>query len=137
MHFIVSCFGAGAVPSSKAKTWPFGTALMTPYELLDHVEVMLGLGYPPSSEAERIAQYQTKLSSVAGEPFWARSFEADPWATARELLSWRDQLVEAGWSPHNLKPGPARLRDLAAAELDGRAPDAGIIRPLGGSSGCT
>jgi hypothetical protein len=86
VHLIVSCFGAGAVPPSKAAPWPFGTALMTRHELLDHVEGMLGLGYPPSSQAERIAQYQSKLSLVPGGPFWSVSFEADPWATTRELF---------------------------------------------------
>jgi hypothetical protein len=45
-------------------------------------------------------------------------------------LGWRDQLVEAGWSPHKLKYGPQRLRDLAAAELAGCPLIAGMFDRL-------
>ena len=50
---------------------------------------------------------------------WSRSFEADPWSTARLLLSWRDELVGAGWAPVDNPALSSRLRDVCSAEKAG------------------
>lgn len=50
--------------------------------------------------------------------FWpARSVAVDPWNTARQLLAWRDAVVEAGWRmPAPGVPLPARLATLRDLE---------------------
>ena len=99
-------------------------AVVGPMRLLDHIETMLGLGAPAVAGVKRIAIYRRKLESVGAGRFWADSFEKDSWSTARELLNWRDELVEAGWQAKESLPAK-RLADLAAAE------DAGPGLPFG------
>jgi len=65
----------------------------------DHVETMLGLGRPDVSAVRRIAVYQRKVAAAGAKRFWSASFNLDPWSSTRELLGWRDELVEAGWRP--------------------------------------
>lgn len=88
--------------------------------LIAVLEVQLGLTGPRGAEAVRIAAYAAKLRaavSAGSAPFYAASFARDPWATAKALLAWRDQLVAAGWQ--GLAIGSARLDDLAKAEVAG------------------
>jgi hypothetical protein len=103
-------------------------AVVGPMQLLDHLETMLGLGAPAVAGVKRIAVYRRKLAA-AGPRFWSRSFEKDSWATARELLNWRDELVEAGWRP-GMAASPRRIADLAAAETSGPALPAGLADRL-------
>ncbi|WP_298354680.1 PD-(D/E)XK nuclease family protein [Rhodoblastus sp.] len=112
---------------ADAGTWPehpgagaavVDAAVVGPMRLLDHVETMLGLGAPANAGVKRIAIYRRKLEACGDGRFWSESFEKDPWSTARELLKWRDELVEAGWRPETPIPGK-RLVDLAAAESAG------------------
>lgn len=95
-------------------------AVVGPMRLLDHVETMLGLGAPAVAGVKRIAIYRRKLESAGAGRFWGESFLKDSWSTARELLNWRDELVEAGWQA-NASLSAKRLVDLAAAE--GAGPD--------------
>ena len=77
---------------------------------------MLGLGMPVASDVVRIAAFQAALEGMDGPTrFWSRSLQVDGWATARTLLGWRDQLVDAGWRGASGWYG-ARLVDLAAAD---------------------
>ena len=95
-------------------------AVVGPSGLIAILEVQLGLTGPRGAEAVRIAAYAAKLraSNESGAPpFFAASFARDPWATAKALLGWRDQLMASGWQGQAI--GAARIDDLARAEQDG------------------
>lgn len=97
--------GAGAV----------GAPVVGPLGLIDILETARGMGAPTTANVVRIAAFQAALERLEGPPrFWARSLEVDGWATARTLLRWRDELVEAGWSADR-DWSAGRLPDLAAA----------------------
>ncbi|KAB1068576.1 hypothetical protein [Methylobacterium planeticum] len=98
-------------------------AVVGPTGLLDILATRLGLGGPQVPPVVRIATWQRKLEAAARETarFWTASLASDGWATARQLLSWRDALIEAGWSPTLLVAPPERLADLEAAEQAGPA----------------
>ena len=92
-------------------------AVVGPTGLIDVLEVQLGLTGPRGAEAVRIAAYAAKLRAalrVSVNPFYAPSFARDPWATAKALLAWRDQLTAAGWTGGVI--GSPRIDDLARAE---------------------
>ena len=96
------------------------SAVVGPSGLIDVLEVQLGLTGPRRSEAVRIAAYAAKLKAalVNSQVFYAPSFARDPWATAKTLLAWRDQLTATGWTGDAI--GTQRIDDLARAE--GAAP---------------
>ena len=96
------------------------SAVVGPNGLLDVVETMLGLGRPVIANVARIAVYRLKIEAAGGARFWSESFSIDPWSSARELLRWRDELIEAGWRP-GVGAARRRLGDLAAAENEGPA----------------
>ena len=76
-------------------------AVVGPTGLIDVLEVQLGLTGPRGAEAVRIAAYAAKLRAALSHgpnPFYAPSFARDPWATAKALLVWRDELTAAGWT---------------------------------------
>lgn len=92
-------------------------SVVGPAGLVNILETQLGLTGPRPVEAVRIAAYAGRLRAVVAsnaQRFFAASLEKDPWATARLLLGWRDQLVAAGWSGNKI--ASRRLEDLAAAE---------------------
>lgn len=95
-----------------------GFAALGPIGLLSLMETCVGLGGPSVSAARRIAVLRRRIAllGVTGR-FWAGSFEVDPWAVARELLSWRDSLVAAGWTAKVTPKLLSRLADLAALEV--------------------
>jgi ATP-dependent helicase/nuclease subunit B len=96
-------------------------AVVGPTGLIDILEVQLGLTAPRGAEAVRIAAYAAKLrAALTTNPtgFYAASFARDPWATAKALLAWRDQLLAAGWDGSLI--GSDRPDDLARVE--GEAP---------------
>lgn len=109
-----------------------GTAVVGPLGLLSLVETSAGLGGPSIPAARRIAVMRHRLSRLAERPcFWRDSFVVDPWAVARELLAWRDDLVEAGWTAYAIAKPPPRLADLAALEaLDEPALPSGLADRL-------
>jgi hypothetical protein len=110
---------AGAWPEHPGtKAAVLDAEVVGPLRLLDHVETFLGLGRPDVSPVRRIAAYRRKVEAAGSGRFWSASFAVDPWSTARELLIWRDELVEAGWKP-GLGGERSRLADLAAAERAG------------------
>jgi len=93
-------------------------AVVGPLRLLDHVETMLGLGRAEVAAVRRVAIYRRKIEAAGPGRFWSASFAVDSWSAARELLAWRDELVEAGWRPH-VGLARKRLADIAAAEESG------------------
>ena len=100
-----------------------------PLRLLDHVEIMLGLGRPDFAAVRRIAVYRQKIEAAGPDRFWSKSFAVDPWSTARELLRWRDELVEAGWTG-GVGSERSRLADLGAVETSGPALHLGVVDRL-------
>ena len=94
-----------------------------PLQLLDLLETRLGLNGPRSAAVLRIAQYFARLRAIDdGGCFFSRSLAADGWATARLLLSWRDELVAAGWSPTQASWAGERLAGMARCETREQLP---------------
>lgn len=101
-----------------------GEYFFGPTKLLNWLEGQLGLsGYRNNTAYLRIELYRQALGQYISEtadtvqPFFARSFEADRFASAEALLAWRDELLLAGWNFMQSDQLPPRLRDLAAVEL--------------------
>ncbi|MGJ0391158.1 MAG: hypothetical protein ACR650_00105 [Methylocystis sp.] len=104
-------------------------AVVGPLRLLDHVETLLGQGGPQIATVERIAIYKRKIEAAGADRFWSKSFGLDPWSSTRELLGWRDELIEAGWRP-GVGLERTRLADIAAAEEVGPALPEGLADRL-------
>lgn len=81
------------------------------------LETHLGLTAAPVSAARRAAAYLLALRA-ADHPdrFFHRSLDADEVGAAVQLLTWRDELMLAGWDGRTADNWPSRLCDLAAAE---------------------
>lgn len=93
-----------------------------PWGLLQLLETHLGLTGQTLHPARRIAQYLERLKQFDHEEAWFHaSFEADSWSTAKRMLEWRDQLVEAGWRGQAIEHGSQRLQALS--ELEGSDKD--------------
>src|SRR5690606_39023181 len=76
-----------------------GAPVVGPNGLVEILETVRGLGAPSTANVVRIAAFEAALESLDGAPrFWAKSLGVDGWATARTLLRWRDELVDAGWN---------------------------------------
>ena len=117
-----------------------GQPVVGPAGLVDILETALGLGGPRAAQVVRIASFQSTLESLDQTCFWSRSLEMDPWATARTVLGWRDELVGLGWRGGAEWAG-ARLADLATASaaastLPPGLPDriAAVLDGLGGTA---
>lgn len=100
-----------------------GTHYFGPNGFLTMLETHLGLTVlPANNEYLRIEQYRQAIMRHAegcGEEnnsFYWRSFEADQFATAAELLSRRDELLLAGWNFSIKNDLPNRLKTLAEIE---------------------
>lgn len=92
-----------------------GAPVVGPNGLVELLETARGLGAPSTPNVVRIAAFEATLENLDGPArFWTKSLEVDGWATARTLLRWRDELVDAGWKPTAAWTSP-RLADLAAA----------------------
>ena len=96
-----------------------------PIGLTSLLATRLGLTTPDVPHVQRIAAYrrvlQAHLEALENDtqrPWFAQSFAKDPWATARQVLAWRDELVGAGWRPdeHHDASMPPRLATLARVE---------------------
>lgn len=97
-----------------------GIFYLGPEGLIRYLEQRLGIVPEDCTRAERMYAYLDSLREYTGpgkeETFFSRSFEADPFGTARDLLSKRDELALAGWDFSYSDDLPRRLRDLAAVE---------------------
>lgn len=102
-----------------ARSGAVGRAVVGPAGMLDILAGQLGLSGPPIAPVVRIAAWEAKLESAAAieRRFYSASLSADALSTARLLLSWRDDLVEAGWTPVDAGTAGRRVADLAATEL--------------------
>jgi len=102
-------------------------AYMNPSGLLRYLEGFYALGAPAiNREALRNEQYRQLLSAHSAmheaegglSVFYRASFEADQTATAEELLSRRDELIDAGYPLHQEAGAgmPVRIRVLHELE---------------------
>ena len=91
---------------------------VTDRTLLPLLERQMGCaGYDDDNDALRIEQYRQLLRQHEDSAaFYTAAFRADPFATAAELLSRRDELLLAGWSFAPEPDCPERLRVIAALE---------------------
>jgi len=97
-----------------------GKLFVGPGELLNLLETQLGLGGKDIHQAIRIQQYMECMEQLHGldaGAFFAVSFAADPWSSAKQMLAWRDELVLAGWTGGTADDFTCRLDALAALEL--------------------
>lgn len=94
-----------------------GEPVWGPTAFLRDLELRLGLAHVDASDAARAHVYSKRLQAgLHRNPFYTRSLEVDPHGTATTLLSWRDQLVEAGWCGQDLPNAGPRVEALIAAE---------------------
>ena len=115
--FGVACDGRAYPDFPGSADGVLGAAVVGPRGLIEILETRMGLTAPHEGAAVRIAAYTAKLRSVlTGRPgaFFAASFARDPWATAKTLLTWRDDLILSGWGGGPV--GEPRIDDLALAE---------------------
>lgn len=110
-----------------------GELFVGPDGFLQWMEIHLGLsGHPNDNDYLRIEQYRQGLRRhLEADPqaFYRRSFEADQFAAAGELLARRDELLLAGW---DFLPNPAlppRLACLAALEAHFDQGNTGKLAP--------
>ncbi len=105
-----------------------------PKSLTRWLETALGLGSrPENTDYLRIELFRQSLQQHLRQnplAFFAKSFEADRFATAQHLLDWRDELLTSGWdfgpidalqiegmtSSHPLNHPLQRLADIATVE---------------------
>ncbi|MEZ4953970.1 MAG: PD-(D/E)XK nuclease family protein [Saprospiraceae bacterium] len=128
----------------QIKTNSGGIVHCGPTSLLNILETHLGLsGFPENIEFLRVEQYRQALIQHAGGKqlavgsqqslfgevggnenaaseaksyFYHKSFAADPFATAAELLSRRDELLLGGWDFSIVENLPPRLKTLSEVE---------------------
>ncbi len=110
-----------------------GVLYAGPQRLLLWLEQRLGLaGHADDNDHLRIASWRSLLEHYLArrDDVWYRaSFEADPLATAADLLSKRDELIGAGWSFRPTSDMPNRLRVWAELEQLHREGKAGALPP--------
>ncbi|HKM01692.1 MAG TPA: PD-(D/E)XK nuclease family protein [Sedimentibacter sp.] len=93
----------------KVRTGPNG--------LLNILESQLGLSKPTLHPALRINEYMDRIKEIDDDTMWFHdSFSADAWSTAKQLLLWRDELVEAGWKSNMVIDISPKLKCLSALE---------------------
>lgn len=94
-----------------------GEVQLGPAGLLGYLETLKGLSGPVVHPAVRINQYMQRMEAIDQSGKWFnKSFNADSWSTARQMLAWRDELVEAGWKGEGIENASPRLRALAEIE---------------------
>ena len=94
-----------------------GVVKTGPLGLLRILETRLGTGRELEHPVHRIDQYMQRLQLIDRESIWFhKSFAIDQWSTARQLLEWRDELIEAGWDGCAISTSSPRLGALAELE---------------------
>ena len=84
-------------------------------ELLSELELRAGIAHFDLSEAERLVFYYDAIKEKIKETIFALSFAVDEIGVTRQLLSWRDSLLMAGWNPKEQR-FTTKLADLAKLE---------------------
>lgn len=88
-----------------------------PLSLMKILETQLGLSGPTVHPVKRIDEYMKRIARIDYESAWFnKSFSVDPWSTARQLLEWRDELIENGWQGTAENCSSPRLKALADLE---------------------
>lgn len=93
-----------------------GVIAIGPPGMLKLLEDRLGFSGIETGQPERINQFMQKIA-LANCPWCKPSFELDRWSTAKQLLAWRDELIEAGWD--GADGGSERLKTLWKIEQTG------------------
>ena len=105
-------------PTATGCVAAIGQPVVGPTGLLNLLEVSLGLAGPTMPAPVRIARYQGRLRVLDdGRQFYSQSFARDAWATAKQILAWRDELCAAGWTGAPIVGGGQRLATLAKLEM--------------------
>lgn len=105
----------GAVWSRKAAV--IGEVRTGPMGLLGILETKLGISKPERHPVYRIDEYMKRLKANDGKKAWFhQSFAVDQWSTSRQMLKWRDELVEVGWRGGSLEKASPRLKALSDLE---------------------
>jgi len=96
----------------------FDTLTCGPRGFLQLLETRLGRSSLPATPFKRVLQFRSAVLEAAKNHlvFFGESSQRDSLATARVLLQWRDDLIEAGWDGLATEIGPARLQDMARLE---------------------
>jgi len=82
-----------------------------PLGFLSILETRLGLTGISVHPVHRIDEYMKRMQHIDCDSAWFHdSFAVDPWSTARQMLLWRDELIEAGWQGGMNTVGSSRLR---------------------------
>ncbi|MBC6996809.1 PD-(D/E)XK nuclease family protein [Neolewinella lacunae] len=102
---------------------PEGYAVFSPAALLRYLETFYALGAPAINRtALRTEQYRQLLTLhlglAAAPPFYEAAFRADEFATAAELLSRRDELLDAGYALARSPAAAVPPRLLVLHELE-------------------
>jgi len=94
-----------------------GQLQLGPTGLLSLLETQLGLNGLTAHPAQRINEYMQRLEQADQPNAWFHnSLQADSWSTAKQMLSWRDELIEAGWDGLAHDSSSPRLLSLADVE---------------------
>lgn len=114
-------FSGPVMPTVPSDT--LGQSFLDFHGLLSYLEHFYALPHDPANrDALRTEQYrqaiEAQLTVASPIPFYSESFAADKIATAEDLLSRRDELIEAGYPLHVSPPAdtPARIRVLHELE---------------------
>lgn len=104
----------GADWSRKEAT--LGEVRTGPAGMLGILETRLGLGGRDTHAVHRINAMMKRIEEQdAPERWYHRSYQEDPWSTAKKLLALRDELTAAGWRGAKLGASP-RLEALSQLE---------------------
>lgn len=119
---------AGCWPEFEAgQQAVIGEVVLGPQGLIGVLQTALGMvAGDEAPQALRIRQYMQRIQSLPEKQrFYSGSFEADAWATARELLAWRDELIMHGWRG-DAGDSPERIAALAEIEAVSASLDHGL-----------
>ncbi|RLA22130.1 MAG: hypothetical protein DRQ61_07150 [Gammaproteobacteria bacterium] len=95
----------------------FGEVVVGLKGMLSLLESQLGLAGSDASFTTRLVQYHQSLQvSLNSSRFYHDSFQADPFASTKALLDWRDELYLSGWNGQFKSEVPSRLKDLEDVE---------------------
>lgn len=115
MKVIFGPYLDGAIWSGQHSA--LGQVRTGPLGLLSILETYLGLSALPVHPAIRINEYMQRMEKIdCNEAWFHKSFQLDPWATASQLLSWRDELVVNGWTNNLNSMVSPRLKCLGDIE---------------------
>lgn len=104
------------VPWSK-QIASIGEVRTGPLGFLSILETRLGLSGLSVHPVHRIDEYMKRMKHIDSDTAWFHnSLADDPWSTARQMLLWRDELIEAGWRGDMNTVGSCRLQALTEIE---------------------